>query len=129
VVVEGVGGWMAPLGPVLMQHQLAQALRLPVILVVGLRLGCLNHALLSARAIRTDGCVLAGWIGNCIDADMLRLDDNLATLRERLPAPCLGVVAYAQPADPVKLATDLDVAQVLAAAQSHTGPRSRCGPG
>ena len=110
VVVEGVGGWMAPLGPTLMQADLARALRLPVILVVGLRLGCLNHALLSARAIRADGCQLAGWIGSCVDADMLRLDDNLATLRTRLGAPCLGVLAHTDTPDPAVLAAHLDAA-------------------
>ena len=94
-VVEGVGGWMAPLGPTLMQSALTRALHLPVILVVGLRLGCLSHALLTARAIHADGCELLGWIGNCIDADMLRVEDNLATLRARLLAPCLGVVPFA----------------------------------
>ena len=101
-VVEGVGGWMAPLGPTLMQSGLAQALRLPVILVVGLRLGCLSHALLTARAIQADGC---------IDADMLRVADNLATLRERLPVPCMGVLPYSRPADAGELATHLDAAR------------------
>jgi dethiobiotin synthetase len=109
-VVEGVGGWMAPLGPTLMQSGLAQALRLPVILVVGLRLGCLSHALLTARAIQADGCELLGWVGNCIDADMLRVADNLATLRERLPVPCMGVLPYSRPADASELATHLDAA-------------------
>ncbi len=109
-VVEGVGGWMAPLGSALMQSALAQALRLPVILVVGLRLGCLNHSLLSARAIKADGCELVGWIGNCVDADMLRRDDNLATLRAHLPAPCLGVLPNVQAADPSALAAHLGVA-------------------
>ncbi|MBU6404513.1 MAG: dethiobiotin synthase [Proteobacteria bacterium] len=93
-VVEGVGGWLAPLSDALVAGDLARALRLPVILVVGLRLGCLNHALLSARAIQADGCELLGWIGNRIDADMLVPEDNLATLRARLPAPCLGVIDY-----------------------------------
>ncbi len=99
VLVEGVGGWMAPLGCApwqagLTQADLAKALDLPVILVVGLRLGCLNHALLSARAIAADGCRLIGWIGNRIDPDMLRAEENLATLRALLPAPCLGVLPH-----------------------------------
>jgi len=92
VVVEGVGGWAVPLSPALMQADLVRALDLPVVLVVGLRLGCINHALLSARAIAADGCRLLGWIGNRIDPAMARADDNVATLRERLPAPCLGVL-------------------------------------
>jgi dethiobiotin synthetase len=97
VVVEGVGGWMVPLAPGLLAPALAQAWRLPVILVVGLRLGCLNHAMLSARAIVDDGCELVGWIGNAIDPQMAAREDNLATLREQLPAPCLGVLAHGEP--------------------------------
>jgi len=98
VVVEGVGGWMVPLAPGLMAPALAQAWELPVILVVGLRLGCLNHAMLSARAIAADGCRLLGWIGNRIDPAMEAVDDNLATLRALLPAPCLGVLPHGEPA-------------------------------
>jgi hypothetical protein len=75
--------------------------------VVGLRLGCINHALLSARAIAADGCRLIGWIGNRIDPHMARADDNLATLRERLPAPCLGVLPFCADPDPRALADDL----------------------
>jgi dethiobiotin synthetase len=100
VIVEGVGGWCVPLSTRLMQADLVRALRLPVILVVGLRLGCLNHALLSARAIAGDGVELIGWIGNRIDPAMQRVDDNLATLRERLPAPCLGVIPFLRDRDP-----------------------------
>jgi len=95
VVVEGVGGWAVPFGPALMQADLVCALRVPVILVVGLRLGCINHALLSARAIEADGCTLAGWIGNRIDPDMARCDENIATLKDRLTAPCLSVLPHA----------------------------------
>lgn len=99
VVVEGVGGWAAPLAPNLDQADLVRALELPVILVVGLRLGCLNHAYLSARAIQADGCRLVGWIGNGIDPDMDRIDDNRALLAARIPAPCLGWLPWqARPA-------------------------------
>ncbi len=94
VVVEGVGGWLAPLSDTLMQADLVRAFGLDVVLVVGLRLGCLNHALLTARAIVEDGCRLTGWIANRVDADMPRFDENLATLRARLAAPLLGVVAH-----------------------------------
>jgi len=107
VVVEGVGGWAVPLSPTLMQADLVRALGLPVLLVVGLRLGCLNHALLSARAIAADGCRLVGWIGNGVDPAMARVDENLATLRERLAAPCLGVLPYADRPDPRALASEL----------------------
>ena len=111
VVVEGVGGWMAPLGPALMQCDVVRCLRLPVILVVGLRLGCLNHALLSARAIEADGCEFAGWIGSHVEPLMLRVEDNLAALRGRLDAPCLGVLPFAPTADPVDLAHHLVAAR------------------
>jgi dethiobiotin synthetase len=93
-VVEGVGGWAAPLSPTLMQADVVRALDVPVVLVVGLRLGCLNHALLGARAIAADGCRLAGWIANGIDPGMDAIEDNIAMLRERLPAPCWGRLPF-----------------------------------
>ena len=116
IIVEGVGGWMVPLSPTLMQADVVRALKLPVVLVVGLRLGCLNHALLSARAIAVDGCRLLGWIGNRIDPAMARVEDNIASLRARLPAPCLGELAFAAKPDPHALAHELRgaVAAILA---------------
>lgn len=107
LVVEGVGGWAAPLSARLMQADLVRALRLPVVLVVGLRLGCLNHALLSARAIAADGLHLAGWIGSHVDPAMARVEDNLAMLRARLPAPCWGVLPHAPHGEPQALAAHL----------------------
>jgi len=104
LVVEGVGGWAAPLSATLMQADLVRALRLPVVLVVGLRLGCLNHAMLSARAIAADGVHLAGWIASHVDPAMERVEDNIAMLRERMPAPCWGVLPHAQDPDPARLA-------------------------
>lgn len=99
VVVEGVGGWAVPLGPELMLADLARSLNLPVILVVGMRLGCLNQAALSARAIQDDGLQLAGWIGNGLDQAFERAGANLASLKQMLdPAPCIGVVDYHAPA-------------------------------
>ena len=94
LVVEGVGGWLVPLAPGLFASDIAKQWQLPVILVVGLRLGCLNHALLSARAIVADGCHLLGWIGNRVDPAMDAPDENLATLCELLSAPCLGVLPH-----------------------------------
>jgi dethiobiotin synthetase len=94
VVVEGVGGWLAPLGESLMQSDLVDFLDVPVVLIVGLRLGCLNHALLTVRAIETDGCRLIGWIANRIDPVMLRADDNIATLKSRIHAPLLGIIEH-----------------------------------
>ncbi|WP_445144781.1 dethiobiotin synthase [Dyella sp. Tek66A03] len=111
VLVEGVGGWLVPLSRGLMASDIARQWQLPVILVVGLRLGCLNHALLSARAIATDGCRLVGWIGNRIDPDMAAVDENIATLRQLLPAPCLGVLPHA--ATPQAAASKLDLTLIL----------------
>jgi len=99
VVVEGVGGWAAPLSAALMQAELVSALGIPVVLVVGLRLGCLNHAILSARAIVADGCRLLGWIGNAVDPHMERRDAHRAMLDSRLPAPCLGWLPHQVTAD------------------------------
>ena len=107
VVVEGVGGWLAPLSTQLMQADLVRALELPVVLVVGLRLGCLNHAYLSARAIAADGCKLVGWIGNGIDPEMARIEENRALLEARLPAPCLGWLPWASRPDPAALSQRL----------------------
>ena len=95
IVVEGIGGWMVPLREDLLASAIPAALDLPVILVVGLRLGALNHALLSARAIQADGGRLLGWIGNRIDPDLALAEDNIDTLRTLLPAPCLGVLPHA----------------------------------
>ncbi len=95
VVVEGVGGWAAPLTASLDQADLTRALRLPVVLVVGLRLGCQNHARLTARAIAADGCELAGWIANDIDPGMARRDENFELLKARIPAPCWGRLPHA----------------------------------
>ncbi|MBD1597197.1 dethiobiotin synthase [Pseudomonas typographi] len=91
-LIEGAGGWRVPLAGRANLSDLAVALGLPVILVVGVRLGCINHAVLSAEAIERDGLPLAGWVANIIDPHTSRLKENLATLAERLPAPCLGRV-------------------------------------
>ncbi|MGQ4582704.1 dethiobiotin synthase [Lysobacter sp. F60174L2] len=108
VVVEGVGGWAAPLSADLDQLDLVRALRLPVVLVVGLRLGCINHARLSVRAIRDDGVELIGWIANEVDPAMARIDDNFEILRQRLPVPCWGRLPHAPHPDPANLAKHLE---------------------
>jgi dethiobiotin synthetase len=108
VVVEGVGGWAVPFSATLDQADLAKALGLPVVLVVGLRLGCHNHALLSARAIAADGCRLAGWIANRVDPDMALADGNIETLRARIGAPLLGILPHAPGAAPAQTARSLD---------------------
>lgn len=91
-LIEGAGGWRVPLSGQDSLSDVAQGLDLPVILVVGVRLGCISHALLTAEAIAQDGLQLAGWVANIIDPHTARLEENLATLAERLPAPCLGRV-------------------------------------
>ncbi len=92
VLVEGVGGFLVPLGTHYDAADLACDLSLPVILVVGMRLGCINHALLTRDAIAARGLHIAGWVANCIDPAMNRLAENIETLKARLPAPLLGIV-------------------------------------
>ncbi|HET7922234.1 MAG TPA: dethiobiotin synthase [Gammaproteobacteria bacterium] len=94
IVVEGVGGWQVPLSGGFGVPDLARALELPVLMVVGMRLGCLNHALLTARAIRADGLQLAGWVANHSDPGFLRARENLVSLRNALSAPLLGEIPY-----------------------------------
>lgn len=94
LIVEGAGGFRIPLGEEGDSADLAVRLGLPVILVVGLRLGCINHALLSAEAIAARGLKLAGWVGNRIDPKMSRAEENITTLHELLPVPCLGILPY-----------------------------------
>lgn len=113
VVVEGAGGWAAPLADDLEQADLVRALDAPVVLVVGLRLGCLSHARLTARAIEADGCRFAGWIANTVDPQFDRLDDYLGLLRAALPAPCMGVLPHGRPLDAMQFAGRLDLQPLL----------------
>jgi dethiobiotin synthetase len=107
VVVEGVGGWLAPFAHGLEQSELARALKLPVILVVGMKLGCLNHARLSERAIRADGLELTGWIGNHVLPDLEYASEYAVLLREALSAPCLGLLPHDQVRDPSRFTRKL----------------------
>lgn len=88
VVVEGVGGWLVPIGPNATMVDVVRALELPVVLVVAMRLGCINHALLTAQAVQAAGCRLIGWVANHVDPEVP--DGYLAALKERLPAPLIG---------------------------------------
>lgn len=108
-LVEGAGGWRVPLGEQATLADLPVALDLPVILVVGVRLGCINHALLTAEAIARDGLRLAGWVANVLDPQTSRLDDNLRTLTERLAAPCLGRVPRLEQAGAAAVARHLGI--------------------
>lgn len=92
LVIEGAGGWYVPLNHRETLADVAKQLNPEIILVVGLRLGCINHALLSIKAIRADGLKIAGWIGSTIDPDMPQLDKNIATLERLIAEPCLGVI-------------------------------------
>lgn len=118
VVVEGVGGFCVPFGDDLDSADLAVALGLPVVLVVGLRLGCLNHALLTAEAVRARGLVLAGWVASVVDPAMRAPQANLQTLRARLGAPLLGVVPHLQQADAAQAARHIDL-RALRATATH----------
>ncbi len=104
VVVEGAGGWLAPVGPGAVMADLARALGLPALLVVGLRLGCLNHAALTLESIRGRGACFAGWIGSAVDPDFARPAANLARLGGILGEP-LELVPHLAPATAVTLAT------------------------
>ncbi len=94
VVVEGAGGWLVPIGEARTMADLAAALRLPVILVVGMRLGCINHALLTAEAIAASGQLLAGWVANDAQPPMEERAASLAALAERLRAPCIADLGW-----------------------------------
>lgn len=108
-LVEGAGGWRVPLSGRESLSDLAIALNLPVILVVGVRLGCINQAVLTAEAIARDGLPLAGWVANLVDPQTSRLEENLATLAERLCAPCLGYVPRLAQATPAAVSRYLDM--------------------
>lgn len=107
-VVEGAGGWRVPINPSETLADLAKNLQLPVIIVVGVRLGCLNHALLTFEAIVRDGLQVAGWVANCIDADMPATQENIDSLCTRLPVPCLGVVPFIEKPLPEAVGRYLD---------------------
>jgi len=113
VIVEGAGGFRVPLNEDQDSADLAVQLGLPIILVVGMRLGCLNHALLTAEAIAARGLTLAGWVANVLDADMAMLDGNVAALLQRINAPLLGVVPHQQRPDAVEIASCLDLRLLL----------------
>ena len=113
VVTEGVGGWRVPLGRNWDTADLARALGLPVLLVVGLRLGCLNHALLTAESVAAAGLSLAGWVAVPLDPGMALAAENAAALEERLPAPCLGRLPFLRPPRPAAVARHLQTQTIF----------------
>ena len=112
-VIEGAGGWQVPLSDTETMANLATGLNYPVILVVGIRLGCINHALLTAAAIRQSGLHLAGWVANHIDADMPVADENVNTLEQRLDAPLIGRVRWQDKIDLAAFAQQLHLEHFL----------------
>lgn len=118
VIVEGAGGFVVPLNAGQDSADLAVLLALPVILVVGMRLGCLNHALLTVEAIAARGLTLAGWVANVVDAEMAMLNENIAALQQRIAAPLLGVVPYLAQPDAREASKRLDL-ELLEQAEAH----------
>jgi dethiobiotin synthetase len=112
VIVEGVGGFLVPLNDHQDSADMAKALGLPVVLIVGMQLGCLNHALLTAQAVRAAGLPLAGWIANRIELHMASFDENVFALKQRLGCPLLGVLPFEQNADAEKFSALLDIADM-----------------
>ena len=100
IVVEGAGGWKVPINKQQTMAELAEALALPVILVTGMRLGCLNHAILTVESIQHAGIPIAGWIANTLSKDFTELDANIKTLKEHLEIPFLGTVPYMEKCEP-----------------------------
>ena len=114
-VVEGVGGWQTPLNRGETMAELAKALKLPVVLVVGIKSGCINHALLTAGAILRDGLLLAGWVANHVDAEAPYSHERAATLKAMLRAPCLGEIPELTAPNPESGSKHLDLGQLLSA--------------
>lgn len=129
VVVEGAGGFLVPLGPDCDFADLTIALAAPVVLVVGLRLGCLNHALLTAEAVGRRGLKLAGWVGSRIDPGFEPLAANLDALRARLPGPCWGVIDHRPEASSIADFGDLEGEELGRWLQKAAAGRSPAGPG
>ncbi|MGA7982492.1 MAG: dethiobiotin synthase [Chromatiaceae bacterium] len=123
LVIEGVGGWRVPLGPALFVSDLPRALGLPVVLVCGLRLGCINHTLLTAESILATGNRLIGWVANQLDPDLIARQENLATLAALIDAPCLGVIPWLASPDSRRIAHELSVDPLLASGTSDDSER------
>lgn len=108
-LVEGAGGWRVPLSKREMLSRVPQLMELPVILVVGMKLGCISHALLTAESISRDGLPLAGWVANVVDPDMAVLQENIDTLKGAIRAPLLGVVPHLADPSPEQVAAHIDL--------------------
>lgn len=130
LIVEGAGGFCVPLSAQQDTADLALALGLPVVLVVGLRLGCINHALLTAEAVRARKLVLAGWVGSTLSAHMPYVQENIKTLHDELQrrhaAPCLGVVPYLDKPQAEHIATYLNSAALESLFQTRATDPAAC---
>jgi len=113
LIVEGAGGWRVPINHRETLADLARLLSLPVIVVVGVRLGCLNHALLTCEAIARDRLPIAGWVANQLDPAMAAYDDNVATLTQAIDAPCLGEIPFLAQPTAANAAAYLDIAPLI----------------
>lgn len=113
-LIEGAGGWRVPISPRQYLSDLVRLLDVPVLLVVGIRLGCISHALLSAEAIRADGANLVGWIANEVDPQMPCIDENVSAVEERIGVPLLGRIGWLEGENPVAAAAAcLDINSLL----------------
>lgn len=110
--VEGAGGWYVPLNEREKLSDVVVQLQLPVIVVVGMKLGCLNHALLTFEAIAQAGLPIAGWVANCIDPNMYLLDENIESLQQMAAAPCLGIVPFMNTVDIGQAASGLSLPEI-----------------
>jgi dethiobiotin synthetase len=124
IIVEGVGGFCVPFNAQEDSADLAQQLNLPVILVVGMRLGCINHALLTVEAIAARGLTLAGWVANSAQGEMNYLAENVATLRDRISAPLLGCIPWLEKPTAEAAAKYLDLSVLLDGVAAR--PKSPC---
>jgi dethiobiotin synthetase len=112
-LIEGAGGWRVPLNATETLANLAVLLKIPVVLVVGLKLGCINHALLTFDAIKNDGLVVSGWVANQVDKNMAVVDENIETLVQRLPCPFLGHIPFLSNPSAINASKFLDIKKLL----------------
>ncbi|MGB0732726.1 MAG: dethiobiotin synthase, partial [Pontibacterium sp.] len=113
VLVEGAGGWRVPLSHRETFANIAKSLNLPVIIVVGMKLGCINHALLTVESVMRDGLPVAGWVANRIDPEMAAYEENIETLKAMMPAPLLGEVPYLDNPSAATVASHLRINELL----------------
>ncbi|WP_257282058.1 dethiobiotin synthase [Endozoicomonas sp. ISHI1] len=111
--IEGAGGWRVPLNDREMLADLAKTMNLPVILVVGMKLGCISHSLLTVESILQSGCQLAGWVANQVDPDMSRFQENVEALKRSIHAPCLGVVPWCSEEQWSNVVASVDLSRLM----------------